>query len=122
MKIIPHIKCNFKLIILSALGGFIGGFFGSGGGIAFVYILKKYFGNKKTIFPTTILVTLFSSALNSTVYFHTPPSSDYSLWGYLGGVFGAIAGCLLFDRLDIGLLKTLFLTLIIISGVIIIVF
>ena len=120
MKFIPLIKKHFPLITLSALGGFIGGLFGSGGGILFVFILKKYFGNDKTIFATTILLTLFTSALNSTVYSRAIPSTDYSPWGFLGGGLGAIVGCLLFEKIKLRALNLVFSLLIIISGIIMI--
>lgn len=118
MKFIPESNTRFRLILLSAAGGFIGGFFASGGGIIFVYIFKKYFGGVKEIFPTVITVTLFSSAVNSLFYSRANNISGISPIIILSGMAGAIFGCSLFDKLKLNFLKNSFAVLSIISGVI----
>ena len=116
MKIIPQRTKDFQIILLSVLAGVLSGFFGGGGGIVFIFILKKYFGEEKDVFPTTIFLTFTVSALCSTVYDRPAASADFSPLGYIMGIIGAIFGCIIFNKLKYRILNLIFSILITISG------
>ena len=118
MKFSESLKKNkdFQIVLLSVLAGFLSGFFGGGGGIVFIFILKKYFGEEKDVFPTTIFLTFTVSALCSTVYDRHTALANFSLLGYVMGIIGAIFGCIIFNKLKYRILNLIFSLLIMISG------
>lgn len=120
MKIINGSKPITNIIFLCLLGGFIGGFFGSGGGVVLVLILKKLFGDKKNIFPTVILLTLFSSAVNSVFYSHSGYFSNLPIQYFIAGIAGSVCGCIFFDKIKFKFLSLSFAVLTIICGFIMI--
>lgn len=120
MKFIPINKTAVTISLLSLLGGFLSGFFGGGGGIVFIYILKKYYSDKKVIFPSTILLTVFSSAVGSTVYTKSEGTSSMNYFFYISGIIGAIFGCFIFKKFKKNHLELLFSALLIASGIIMI--
>ena len=120
MKNIAHSFGPLYLFSLCFLGGFAGGFFGSGGGIILLLILKKYYGNKKEIYPTVILMTLFSSAVNSVFYSRAQDMTSASPVYFIAGIAGAVFGCFFFCKFKQKFLSLGFAVLTVLCGVLMI--
>lgn len=107
------------LLLAGALTGLIGSFFGSGGGIAAVFALRRFFPEDapEDIFASTLCVILPMSGLSALIYglqrgFSLPHALPFLLPSLAGGA----AGALLSGKLGGKVLKRLFALLLLIAG------
>ena len=119
---------NKPLAVTLALGvcaGFVNGLLGAGGGILAVLALKKILKNKeadeKDIFANSLAVMLPVSVFSAILY---AARKDLSLSGFdafiLPAVFGGIFGAFLLGKLKPRIIRALFGSLVIVSGIIMI--
>lgn len=104
--------------ILGIITGFANGFFGSGGGIIAVPLLKKSGLETKESHATSIAITLPLSIISS-VFYYDVLKDIYSQTFILIviGLIGAVSGSLIMKKLPSKYLKKAFGILLIISGV-----
>ncbi len=99
--------------------GLINGFFGSGGGIAAVYFLKKLGFEGKTAHANSLLLILPLSVIAAGIYFfggNAMPGHEL-LFLVLGALPGAYFGGKLLGKIKNSALEFLFSLLILASGV-----
>ena len=105
--------------VCSFIGGALNGFVGTGGGIVFIFTLLLLTKNeKKDNYVTTLCAVVPISLIGSFSYF-CGGSVDISLLqrSYLPALVGGILGALLVDKLKLRWLNLLFGSLIIYSGI-----
>ncbi len=103
---------------MGTLTGFLNGFFGSGGGLIAVPLLKKAGTEQKKAHATSIALTLPLSII-STIVYCSKGNIDFSLaMKYIpAGFVGAIIGGILLKKISNKTLKKIFGFMLIISGV-----
>ena len=126
MRIKVGRKAAISLIILmlcGAVGGFINGLLGAGGGIIVVMGLSALFQkagvNGHSYYATAIAVMLPLSALSAWQYHragHLPPISFWHL--ILPSLLGGALGALLLRRIAPRVLGRIFAAIVLISGII----
>lgn len=111
-------KKKMQLLAAGAVCGFINGFFGSGGGIAAVELLKKTGYETKKAHAASLTVTLPVSAV-SAVFYLMKSSTDVGgvLPIILPGIAGAAVGAVCLKRMSSGWLSRLFGILLIAAGI-----
>lgn len=111
-------KFNPKLLIVGALGGFVGGFFGVGGGIILVPLILWILTKDRHIAHATSLAAIIIIATFGMIGFavdgNVDPGVGIALG--LGGVVGATIGANLMHRLSPSTLKIVFSIVLIASG------
>lgn len=110
-------KNRSKLLKAGAVSGIINGFFGSGGGIAAVELLKKTGYETKKAHACSLAVTLPASAVSAVFYLmknSVDISGVYPL--ILPGIAGAAAGTLCIKKIPSHWLSRLFGVLLIAAG------
>ena len=90
-----------KYCAAGAITGCLNGFFGSGGGVAAVILLKKMFGcDVKTAHATAIAVILPLSAVSITIYLmHGKIPLMPAFYTSIGGILGGLTGAVLLKKL-----------------------
>ncbi len=112
-------KKNLKLYLSGIPIGLINGFFGSGGGIAAVFVLEKLLGkDPKRAHATAVAIILPLSAAALFVYRRSLEDN----WGTLifcalGGVLGGILGAAVLKKMPSKWLRVLFGVIMIITAV-----
>lgn len=94
-------KINWRAALCGALAGLVNGLFGAGGGMVLVPLLSRQKDiAPREVFASAIAVILPISTVSFIVYYMNG-SMDFSVaWPYLlGGVFGGIAGGLLYRKI-----------------------
>ncbi len=112
-------KTKLKLAVTGAVSGLLNGFFGGGGGMALVPLLRGWVGleDGKT-FATSVAVMLPLCAVSAAAYALRGGISLPAAWPYLlGGLAGGIVSGLSFKRVPPGLLRRAFALLILAGGV-----
>jgi len=110
---------NKKVIVIGGLlAGLCTGLLGTGGGIIAVPLLCKALNDRQQAHRLVMLFILPLS-LFSLPFYLSRLTADWSsvLLLSLGGIFGAIPGALLLNRLSDGILKVIFTLLLIVTGV-----
>lgn len=111
-------KENLKLLISGALIGAINGFFGGGGGIAAVAVLKKQGLETKKAHATAVASMLPLSAVSGAVYFLGKGVTVADVLPYIpGGLIGVFLGTKLLKKLKSGKVELIFAILLIFMGV-----
>ena len=118
-------KAAISLIILmlcGAVGGFINGLLGAGGGIIIIYLLSALLRERasgRDIFANSLCVMFPLSIVSCAVYF-SRGGIDLSSIGVLllPAILGGILGGFALSRVNTSLLKQIFSLLVIVSGVI----
>lgn len=87
--------------VFGAIGGFVNGFFGSGGGTVMLYPMQKTMEDKKKANATCLLVILPLTLISIGIYLWNG-SIDWglSLKVCAGGIAGAVLGAKLLGRLN----------------------
>lgn len=109
---------NTKHILWGILVGFINGFFGSGGGVIAVLVLKKFFGlEEKKAHATALGIILPLSC--ASLFMYTESKVDFSvvLLCATGGALGGVTGAKLLNKIPKKWLKIVFGAVMIASGV-----
>lgn len=90
-----------KYCAAGAVTGSLNGFFGSGGGVAAVLLLKKLFGcDTKTAHATAIMVIFPLSAVSIIIYLmHGKIPLMPALFTSIGGILGGLTGAVLLKKL-----------------------
>lgn len=109
--------------ILGALGGFVNGFLGAGGGIILLYALSRMNksrgpGAVRDNFGAVVCVVLLLSTVSAVTYSHNSDLElSYLLTLALPGMAGGVAGAFLTDKLNTDILKACFCVILIIAGI-----
>lgn len=101
-------KNNLKLYLSGIPIGLINGFFGSGGGIAAVFILEKYFKMEpQKAHAAAVSVILPLSAASLFVYRKSMAGNwPIFIFASIGGVAGGVAGAAILKKMPQRWLKT----------------
>lgn len=108
-----------KLLVTGAVSGLINGFFGGGGGMALVPLLRGWIGLEDAkAFATSVAVMLPMCAVSATATYLRAGIDFQAAWPFLvGGLLGGILSGLSFKRVPPRLLVRAFALLIIFGGV-----
>ena len=121
-----YIKTLIPILLLGAAAGFLNGLLGTGGGIPLVLglhlLLGKRVANSKRFFTTALAVMLPLSLYSIGKYrVASPLSHDVFLFTSLPAALGGIVGALLFSRLSTRALGRIFATVVLISGILVVI-
>lgn len=107
------------MILTGALTGVVNGFFGGGGGMVLVPLLRGWLAvEDKRAFATSVAVMLPMCAVSAAAYYFKVGIDFHAALPYLvGGLIGGIVSGLSFKRLPPRLLVRAFALLIIFGGV-----
>lgn len=110
---------KLKLMVTGAVSGLINGFFGGGGGMALVPLLRGWIGLEDArAFATSVAVMLPMCAVSAAAYWLRVGIDLPSALPYLaGGLAGGIISGLSFKRVPPRLLVKAFALLIIFGGI-----
>ncbi len=108
-----------KLWLFGFLAGILNGVFGSGGGVIVVPMLKKIGVEIKKSHATSVAIILFMSIVSVIIYAVKGVGVDYSTLVILviAGIFGALIGVKLFEKINSDVLRRIFGLIIIISAI-----
>lgn len=108
-----------KLAVTGALAGAVNGFFGGGGGMVLVPLLRGWIGMEdRRAFATSVAVMLPMCAVSATAYMLRGGIDLSTAWPFLlGGLAGGTLSGLSYKRVPPRLLVKLFAALIIFGGV-----
>lgn len=96
-------------IIYGILIGFLNGFFGAGGGMLAVPLLKKQGLDEKKAHATSVAIILPLSAISAYLYSKSNNIGISSIFDYLpGGIVGAIVGAILLSKLSSKWIRKIF--------------
>ena len=117
MEIIKSSK--LKISLAGAAAGIINGFFGGGGGMVLVPFLRAYSGmEEKSVFATSVAIALPMCVCSAIIYMARAHVSLISALPYLiGGLFGGIAGGILFKKVPAAILRKAFAIFMIYGGI-----
>ncbi|MBE6577419.1 MAG: hypothetical protein E7653_04715 [Ruminococcaceae bacterium] len=127
MKLYTSVKgAPIKLLLAGLFAGAVNGLLGAGGGIITVFALTKIYkekmSEKNDVFAHALCVMLPLSLLSCILYLS---KGNFSAEGFgvfvLPAVLGGAVGGLLLDKLKAVFLRRLFASLVIISGILLIV-
>lgn len=116
------------LLLLGALAGFLNGLLGTGGGIAIVYVMRRYYArhasdeSDRDAYATALSVMLPISVF-SVVHYIRADALDLASFApmLLPTIAGGVLGGILLDKLKLAWLSRLFALLVLISGIFMIV-
>lgn len=114
---------NFKAKILFFLGtvavGLTNGFFGGGGGIICVPILKTVFGYEDKKSHATTVFVMFLQSIPTLIVYITAVSVNFSMAIFivLGGLIGGVLGSFILNKIKNQTLNLLFIFVILLSGI-----
>ena len=108
-----------KLAITGVVGGLLSGAFGVGGGILMVPLLINLAGMDQRRASATSLVAIIPAAIAGSLAYLVQGQVDIlaALFLAIGGVVGAYFGTRLLHRLPLGLLRWLFVALLVVVAV-----
>lgn len=118
------LKRNLKLIVIGIVSGLVNGFFGAGGGLIIVPMLKKFDSqNSKTIHATTLGCVMFMCLSSSVVYF-LDGVIDFKLVAFctIGSLLGSVVAVKLLKNLKNKVIDLIFSLVLILAGISLIVF
>ncbi|MBR5535769.1 MAG: sulfite exporter TauE/SafE family protein [Clostridia bacterium] len=106
-----------KNILMGIPIGFVNGFFGSGGGVVAVYVLKKFLEvEDKKAHATALSIILPLSCASLFMYRNSPVNFTVVLYCSIGGALGSIIGAKFLRRIPKFKLQILFGVVMMISG------
>ncbi len=108
----------YWILLAAAAGGLVNGLFGGGGGMVLLPILtKKAEVDEHTAFATCLALMWPISAVSAVVYLFTvrPPLS-LVLPAVGGGLLGGFLGARCFQKVPVGVLRTLFALFLLYAG------
>ena len=111
---------KLRVIAFGALIGLINGFFGGGGGMIVVPMLTKFFNMDQKKAQATALFIILPISLASTIVYLCYKSIN--IWSGLpvivGIVAGGVVGALLLNKLKNDILRIVFITFMLIGGIV----
>ena len=112
-------KGKFLLPLSGAVSGFINGFFGGGGGMIVVPMLKKFcLYEEKTAHATAIAIILPITIVSGFLSFHTLDESPLTVVLItVGSAVGGVIGALFLKKARSEIINYIFLSLMMIAGV-----
>ena len=111
-------KENIKLMLAGSLIGAINGFFGGGGGIVAVAIMKKYGIEAKKAHASSVACMLLLCIVSGAVYFFKKEVAFVDVLPFIpGGLAGAFFGTKLLKKVKNGKLELVFALILIFMGV-----
>ena len=121
-----YIKTLIPILLLGGAAGFLNGLLGTGGGIPLVLglhcLLGKRVVDSKRFFTTALAVMLPLSLYSLAKYrVSSPLSHDVFLFTALPAALGGIAGALLLSHLPASALGRIFATVVLISGILVVI-
>ena len=107
-----------RILLVGVVGGFVGGFFGVGGGIVLVPLILWVLKTQRHIAHATSLAAIIVIAIAGMAGFAVEGEVNWVVGSGLaiGGVLGAAYGANLMDRLSPATLRTVFAVVLIVSG------
>ena len=116
----PATELSFdpRILIVGIAGGFVGGFFGVGGGIVLVPLILWVLKTERHRAHATSLAAIIVIAISGMAGFAVEGQVDWVVGAGLaiGGVLGAGYGANLMDRLSPATLRHVFAAVLIIAG------
>lgn len=111
-------KKGLKLAVTGALAGAVNGFFGGGGGMVLVPLLRGWIGlEDRRAFATSVAVMLPLCAVSAAAYMLRGGIDLAAAWPYLlGGLAGGVLSGVSYKRVPPKLLVRLFAALVIFGG------
>lgn len=117
MKKLFHSE-NLKFILVGGLTGAINGFFGGGGGIAAVALLKKCGFETKKAHAASVACVLPICIASGAVYLFSGEVTLAEVLPYIpGGLLGAFVGTKLLQKMKSGWTELIFAIILIAMGV-----
>ncbi len=108
---------NIKNILWGIPVGFVNGFFGSGGGVVAVYVLKKFLKvEDKKAHATALSIILPLSCASLFMYKNSEADFKLVLLCAVGGSIGSILGARLLSKIPKKWLKITFGAVMVLSG------
>ena len=107
-----------RILIVGVAGGFVGGFFGVGGGIALVPLILWVIVSDRHIAHATSLAAIIVIASFGMLGFAVDGRVDWKVGAGLaiGGIVGAAIGANLMDKMSPAALRLVFSIVLIIAG------
>jgi uncharacterized membrane protein YfcA len=107
-----------RILIVGIAGGFVGGFFGVGGGIVLVPLILWVLKTERHVAHATSLAAIIVIAIAGMAGFAVEGQVNWVVGAGLatGGVLGAAYGANLMDRLSPRTLRNVFAVVLIVSG------
>jgi uncharacterized membrane protein YfcA len=112
------LKRGFKLSLIGIISGIINGFFGAGGGLVIVPMLKKFDNkNSKVVHATTLGCVMFMCLSSSVVYFLNG-CIDFKLVLFctIGSLIGSVVAVKLLKNLKNVIIDLIFSCVLIVAG------
>ncbi len=109
----------FALIVAGAVGGFLSGMFGVGGGLVMVPLMMWLAGMDQRRASATSLVAIVPTALIGSIGYAVGGQINFAAAGLiaLGGIVGAPVGSLLLRRLSLVWLRWLLIAIMVLAAV-----
>lgn len=118
------IKRNLKLTLIGIISGLVNGFFGAGGGLIIVPMIKKFDNkNSKVVHATTLGCVMFM-CLSSSVVYIIEKCIDFKLVLFctIGSLIGSVLAVKLLKNLKNNYIDLIFSFVLIIAGLSLIIF
>ena len=118
------LKRGLKLSLIGIISGIVNGFFGAGGGLIIVPMLKKFDRkNSKIVHATTLGCVMFMCLSSSVVYF-LEGCIDYKLVLFctIGSLIGSVVAVKLLKNLKNAYIDLIFSCVLIVAGLSLIIF
>lgn len=110
---------RLRLLVTGAVSGAVNGFFGGGGGMALVPLLRGWIGlPDEQVFATSVAVMFPMCAVSAGIYRLRTGMDLGTAWPYLlGGVLGGVVSGLSYRRVPPKVLTKAFALLILFGGI-----
>ena len=110
---------SFKIIAISVTIGFLNGFFGGGGGMICVPLLKHFYKlEDKVAHATTLFVMLPLSIISAIVYWNKMGDFSFKYLYMISGVIvGGVIGAMLLKKLSNKAINIIFGIIIVLGGI-----
>jgi uncharacterized membrane protein YfcA len=107
------------LVLIGALGGTLSGAFGVGGGILMVPMLLTFARMNQREAASTSLIAIVPAAITGSIIYVVQGEVDFVAAGIvaIGGIAGVLLGTRLLRRLPLGVLRWLFIVLLLLVAV-----
>lgn len=119
-----QIKRGLKLSVIGIISGIINGFFGAGGGLVIVPMLKKFDNKNSKIVHATTLGCVMCMCLSSSIVYFLDNHIDYKLvlFCLIGSLIGSVVSIKLLKKLKNIYIDLIFSCVLIVAGLSLIIF